>query len=94
MGALTMEWRLPAVLDLDRLGINLFADGGLVWTGAAVDDAIRRTGVGIEAANLLRLGGFELRHSLGLAVPWGALDEDLVWDDVDLYYRLQAAAPF
>src|SRR5690606_462750 len=104
MGALTMEWRLPAVLDLDtkllgiveldRLGINLFADGGLVWTGAAVDDAIRRTGVGIEAANLLRLGGFELRHSLGLAVPWGELDEDLVWDDVDLYYRLQAAAPF
>lgn len=104
MGALTMEWRLPAVLDLDtkllgiveldRLGINLFADGGLVWTGAAFGDAIRRAGVGIEAANLLRLGGFELRHSLGLAVPWGELDEDLVWDDVDLYYRLQAAVPF
>ncbi|HLT46293.1 MAG TPA: hypothetical protein VK002_03620, partial [Rubricoccaceae bacterium] len=100
----TAEWRLPAVLDLetrllgvldlDRLGINLFADGGLVWTGAAFGDAIRRAGVGVEAANLVRLGGFELRHSLGLAVPWGALDEDLVWDDVDLYYRLQAAVPF
>lgn len=100
----TAEWRLPAVFDLDtkllglvyldRVGLNLFADGGLVWTGADLSGAVRRTGVGIEAANLVRLGGFELRHSLGVAVPWGALDADLVWDDVDLYYRLQAAVPF
>ncbi|MDX1418664.1 MAG: hypothetical protein R3181_01750 [Rubricoccaceae bacterium] len=100
----TIEWRLPPVFDLDtkllglveldRLGINLFADGGLVWTGSAFDDAIRRTGVGAEAANLVRLGGFALRHSLGVAVPWGELDENLAWDDVDLYYRLQAAVPF
>jgi Tol biopolymer transport system component len=100
----TVEWRLPAVLDLDtkllglveldRLGVNLFADGGLVWTGTNLDGAIRRTGLGVEAANLLRLGPFELRHALGVAAPWGALDADLVWDDVDLYYRLQAAVPF
>ena len=100
----TAEWRLPPVLDLsttllgvvelDRLALAFFADGGIVWTGADVDDAIRRTGVGVEAANLLRFGGFELRHALGVGVPRGELDADLEWDDVDLYYRLQAAVPF
>jgi len=89
-----LDTKLLGIVDLDRLGVNLFADGGLVWTGTDFGDAIRRAGVGTEAANLVRLGGFELRHALGVAVPWGALGADLAWADVDLYYRLQAAVPF
>ncbi len=100
----TAEYRLPPVFDLStnllglvalgRLGFSGFVDGGLVWTGADLGDAVRRTGVGLEAKNVLSIGGFELLHSLGVAVPWGDLDENLAWGDVDLYYRLQAAVPF
>ncbi len=57
-------------------------------------EAIRRTGVGIEAKNIVAIGGRRILHSLGIAAPWGELDENLVWDDVDLYYRVQAAVPF
>jgi hypothetical protein len=43
----------------------------------------------------MRVGGFELAHSLGVALPYDRVGaRDLVWDDVDLYYRLQAAVPF
>ena len=47
---------------------------------------------------MLSLGGFEIRHALGLATPASALDE--LWDgtrtfsDLDFYYRIQAAVPF
>ncbi len=100
----TLEYRLPPVfdlntkllgiVDLDRLGFSLFADAGMVWTGSNTEEAIRRTGVGIEAKNVISLGGFQILHSIGIAAPWSALDENLVWDDIDLYYRLQAAVPF
>ncbi|PAP74970.1 PD40 domain-containing protein [Rubrivirga marina] len=102
------EYRLPIVADLNTtlLGLvklgpvspSLFVDGGLVWTGADVDNAARRVGVGAELANVLSLGGFELRHAVGLAAPASTLDE--LWngtrgvDDLDLYYRIQAAVPF
>ncbi|NNF59244.1 MAG: hypothetical protein HKN04_13495 [Rhodothermaceae bacterium] len=100
----TLEYRLPPAFDLNtkllgfidlgRTSLNLFADAAMVWTGSDFDGAIRRTGVGGEVANLLSLGGFQIRHSLGVGVPWSELDENLVWDDVDLYYRLQAAVAF
>ena len=102
------EYRLPIVADLNTtlLGLvklgpvspSLFVDGGLVWTGSDFDGAARRVGVGAELANVLSLGGFELRHAVGLATPASALDE--LWDgergfgDLDLYYRIQAAVPF
>ncbi|MCH8030891.1 MAG: hypothetical protein IIB09_03620 [Bacteroidetes bacterium] len=81
-------------MDLGRLGFSLFADAGMVWTGSNTGEAIRRTGVGIEAKNVISIGGFRILHSIGVAAPWGELDENLVWDDVDLYYRVQAAVPF
>ena len=102
------EYRLPILFDLEttllglvRLGPvapALFADAGLVWTGSDLEGAARRVGVGAEVANLLSLGGFEVRHAVGLAVPAPLLDEvvdgSVGWDDVDLYYRIQAAVPF
>ncbi|MCH7640193.1 MAG: PD40 domain-containing protein [Bacteroidetes bacterium] len=100
----TLEYRLPPVIDLStkllgivdlgRLGFSLFADAGMVWTGSNADAAIRRAGVGIEAKNVISIGGFRILHSLGVAAPWSELDENLVWDDVDLYYRVQAAVAF
>lgn len=104
----SMEYRMPILADLNTtlLGLvklgpispSLFVDGGLVWTGADLDNAARRVGVGAELANVLSLGGFELRHAVGLATPASALDElwdgERGFDDLDLYYRIQAAVPF
>ncbi len=102
------EYRLPILFDLQTtlLGIArfgpvapvVFADAGIVWTGSSLDGAARRVGVGAEIANVLTLGGFEIRHAVGLAAPASALDE--AWNggydvgDADLYYRVQAAVPF
>ena len=102
------ELRMPILFDLQTtvLGLarfgpvapSLFADAGLVWTGADFDNAARRVGVGAEVANLVSLGGFEFRHALGLAIPASRLDEvwngTLPFDDVDVTYRIQAAVPF
>ncbi|WP_420455556.1 hypothetical protein [Rubrivirga sp.] len=104
----TAELRLPILVDLQTtvLGLarfgpispSLFVDGGLVWTGSDFDNAARRVGVGVEVANLVSLGGFELRHAVGLATPASTLDElwdgERAFDDLDLYYRIQAAVPF
>ncbi len=102
------ELRLPVLVDLQTtvLGLArfgpvapaLFVDGGLVWTGSDWDNAARRVGVGVELANLVSIGGFELRHAVGLATPASTLDElvdgALAFGDLDLYYRIQAALPF
>ncbi len=102
------EYRLPILFDLQtsllglaRLGPVapvLFADGGLVWTGSSLDGAARRVGVGAELANVLSVGGFEIRHAVGLAVPASRLGEvadgAFEFGDADLYYRIQAAVPF
>lgn len=100
----SLEYRLAPAFDLqttvlgmiefDRLSFSLFSDAGMVWTDSNTSDAIQRLGVGAEASNLVRIGGFELRHAIGVATPWNELNENLVWDDVDLYYRIQAAVPF
>ena len=104
----TAELRSPVVLDLNttllglvKLGAvspALFADGALVWTGADLGGAVHRLGVGAEVKNVLSIGGFELLHALGVGVPSERLgdvwDGSIAWDDVDLYYRVQAALPF
>ncbi len=102
------ELRLPVVLDLNttilglvRLGAvspALFADGGLVWTGSDFGGAVRRLGVGTEVKNVIDIGGIEILHALGLGVPASRVgdvfDGTIAWDDVDFYYRIQAAVPF
>ena len=104
----SVELRSPILFDLNttvlglvRLGPvapALFADGGLVWTGGSLEGAARRLGVGVEVKNVVSVGGFRLLHAVGLATPASRLDE--VWDgtdgfeDLDLYYRIQAAVPF
>lgn len=102
------EYRMPILFDLQTnvLGLvrfgnvapSLFADGGLVWTGRDFDGGVRRLGVGAELKNVVSLGGFELLHAVGVGLPADRLDElwdgTLPWDDVDLYYRIQAAVPF
>ncbi|MEM6288421.1 MAG: hypothetical protein AAF845_14845, partial [Bacteroidota bacterium] len=104
----SLEYRLPMLFDLQtnllglvrlgRVAPALFADGGLVWTGADLDNAVRRLGVGVEVKNVVSLGGFELLHAVGVGLPADRIDEvwdgSLPWDDVDLYYRVQAALPF
>jgi len=101
----TIEYRMPPVINLHtnlfgivglgRVSPAMFLDAGMVWTGSDIDGAIRRAGAGLELKNVLSLGGFELLHSVGVALPWGRIGAtDLVWDDVDLYYRIQAAVPF
>ena len=89
-----LQTRILGMIDMERLSFSLFSDFGMVWTDSNSDDAIQRAGVGAEASNLVRIGGFEIRHAIGVATPWAELDENLVWDDVDLYYRVQAAVPF
>ena len=104
----SVELRSPVLFDLSttllglvRLGgvaPALFADGGLVWTGTDLGGAVRRLGVGAELKNVVSLGGFEILHAVGLGVP--DTEFDAVWDgtvgfdDLDLYYRVQAAIPF
>ena len=102
------EARLPILFDLQTtlLGIarfgpvapSLFVDAGLVWTGGDFDRAARRVGVGVEAANVVTLGGFPIRHAVGLATPasdlGGVLDGSVGFGELDLYYRVQAAVPF
>ena len=104
----SVEYRMPILFDLQTSLLGLarlgpvapvvFADGGLVWTGASLDDAARRVGVGVELANVLSIGGFEIRHALGLAAPASRLgdvvDGTYGFDDADFYYRVGAAVPF
>jgi hypothetical protein len=101
----TIEYRMPPVLNLgtNLLGIvklgrvspAFFLDAGMVWTGSDTENAIRRAGAGFELKNVLSLGGFELGHALGIALPWDRIGAtDLAWEEVDLYYRIQAAVPF
>ena len=102
------EYRLPILFDLQTSLLGLarlgpvapvvFVDGGLVWTGSDFDQAAQRVGVGVELANVLTLGGFEIRHALGLAAPASRLGDayngDYGFEDADFYYRIGAAVPF
>ena len=104
----SVEYRLPILFDLQTSILGLarlgpvapvvFADGGLVWTGSSFDGAARRVGVGAELANVLTLGGFEIRQALGLAAPASRLDDAVDGTyglgDANLYYRVTAAVPF
>ena len=101
----TAEYRMEPLFDLNttllgavsfrEVAPSLFVDGGVVFAGG---ETVRRAGVGAELRNRLRVAGFSLLHSVGVAIPTADVDElwngDLVWDDVDVYYRLQAALPF
>ncbi|HET6567420.1 MAG TPA: BamA/TamA family outer membrane protein [Rhodothermales bacterium] len=98
----TAEYRIPLVPDLHTslLGIlslgstslAAFADGGLVWTGADFDRAVKRLGVGMELKNALVIGGFfEIGHALGIAQPAEFLGTD---EQYEVYYRIRAAVPF
>lgn len=92
------EYRMPLVssLQTEVLGIvsfgmttlAAFVDGGMVWTGANLDDAIRRAGVGAELKNTLRIGGIRVGHALGLAFP----TDD--FHDGKFYYRIRTGLPF
>ena len=104
----SLEYRLPILLDLQTtvLGIArfgavapaLFADAGVVWTGSDLDGGVKRVGVGGELKNVVSVAGFEFLHAVGLGVPADRAGDvwngSLPWDDVDLYYRFQAAVPF
>ena len=97
----TVEYRVPlsslrtTLLGSVRLGASslaLFADGGLVFTDGAVDDAVRRVGVGIELKNAVTIGGaLRIMHALGVAQPAGAFGTD---DRYEIYYRIRTALPF
>jgi hypothetical protein len=100
----TIEYRLPPVinlqtrilgfLNLGRVSPAMFVDLGMVWSGADVSEAIRRTGVGLELKNRVSLGAFSFTHAVGAAQRWADLGERFDWDHIDLYYRIQAVLPF
>ena len=104
----SVELRAPVVADLQTtvLGLvrfgavapALFADAGLVWSGSSLSGAVRRVGVGAELKNVVSIGGIELLHAVGVATPASRLgrvfDGTVSGDDLDLYYRIQAALPF
>ena len=104
----SVELRAPVIADLQttvlglvRLGAvapALFVDGGLVWSGSSLDNAVRRVGVGAEVKNVVSIGGFEILHAVGVATRASRLgdvfDGTIRRDDLDIYYRIQAAVPF
>ena len=104
----SVELRAPVVADLQttlfglvRLGAvapAVFADAGLVWSGSSLDGAVRRVGVGTELKNVVSIGGVELLHAVGVGVPASRLgdvfDGTIRREDLDIYYRIQAALPF
>ncbi|MEL6615127.1 MAG: DPP IV N-terminal domain-containing protein, partial [Bacteroidota bacterium] len=99
------EYRMEPLFDLRtsvlgaisfrEVAPSLFVDGAMVF---GEGETIRRAGVGGELRNRISLAGFSLLHSVGVAIPTNLVDEvwdgSIVWDDVDLYYRLQASLPF
>ncbi len=98
----TIEYRFPLLSDLRThiLGLlelgsvsgSLFADGGLVWTNAAFDDAIRRVGVGGELKNAVTLAGFlHIAHAIGIAQPARDVGTE---SNIEVYYRVGTAIPF
>ena len=104
----SVEWRFPPALDLQttvlgavglgRLVPTLFVDAAAVWTGSDFDRAVERVGLGVEVKNELNLLGFRIGHAVGLGARWDQVedgfDEDLQFEDLDLYYRIGAALPF
>ena len=104
----SVELRAPVVADLQtnilglvRLGAvapALFADAGLVWSGSTLDGAVRRVGVGAELKNVASVAGFEILHAVGVGTPASRVgrvfDGSVQRDDLDIYYRIQAALPF
>src|SRR5690606_10323415 len=96
----TIEYRFPLLSDLRThiLGLlelgsvsgSLFADGGLVWTNAAFDDAIRRVGFGGELKHAVTLS--RLPHTaIGIAQPARDVGTE---SNIEVYYRVGTAIPF
>ena len=92
-----LKTNLLGVARLREVAPSLFVDAAAVWNGA-LDAPITRLGTGVELRNRASLAGVSLLHSVGVGVPAERLDRlwdgSIVWDDVDLYYRIQAALPF
>ena len=69
-----------------------------MWSGSSLDGAVRRVGVGAEVKNVVSIGGFEILHAVGVAARASRLgdvfDGTIRRDDLDIYYRIQAAVPF
>ena len=97
----TLEYRVPLLGSLETTALGFaslgattvaaFADAGVVWAGAALEEADRRLGVGLELKNALEVGGFEIAHALGVAQQAPYLGTR---DQYDVYYRIRAAVPF
>jgi len=96
----SVEYRMPLlpslrteVLGLVGLGkttLSLFVDGGMVWDGADIGGGERQLGTGVELKNGLRLFGLRIGHAFGVAQP----ASEVGTEDVQVYYRVQAALPF
>ncbi|NBC17222.1 MAG: BamA/TamA family outer membrane protein [Bacteroidetes bacterium] len=87
-----LQTQLLGVVSLGATSLAAFADAGLVWTDADLDDAERRLGLGLELKNALHLGGvFELGHSLGVAQRASKLGTT---ERYEVYYRIRGAVPF
>ena len=88
----SLRTRLLGVLSLGSTTLAIFADAATVWTGQNLDDAVRRTGTGVELKNALNVGGvFDLMHAVGAASPVTELGRR---DAVEIYFRIRTAVAF
>ncbi len=88
----SLQTRLLGIVNLGGVAAAAFADAGIVWSGAELDDAVRRTGVGLELKNALRVGGFfSVAHAVGIAQQ---ADDLGLHGDYEIYYRIRTAVPF
>jgi hypothetical protein len=70
--------------------VAAFADVGKVWQNELFGPVVTQAGAGIEAKNLLRVGGVNLLHAFGAAQKLSAFGGS----EFDFYYRIRAAFPF
>ncbi len=98
----TLEYRVPVLsslqtrilgaVSLGGVAAAAFADGGLVWTGADVENGVSRVGLGLELKNELKLGGFlRFAHAFGIAQQAADVGID---EDYEIYYRIRTSVPF
>ena len=94
------EYRVPIAADLNTslfgvvrhgaASVALFADAAVVGQDARFKDAIRRTGVGAEVKNVVRVSGVGFGQSLGVAQR----ATHVFGKRYELYYRIRMGVPF
>lgn len=90
----SLETEILGFVSFGATALAVFADAGVVWSGAGFDAREERYGLGAEVKNALTVGGLEIGHAVGFARPYFDWFEARTQNYDDWYYRIQAALPF